>query len=148
FIQAIGFASSYRSPPTHSTVVYYWMVIVVTVVFLGHLLIRFQPRWRYGPYKDEILLDGQPSSSIQMSSISQQQQVSQPQRSPSYKMQKGVLKDGQPVLLFHSNGDKRNSKRLSLYNHKRSSSVPNLLKDSESAKSAKSIESYLSHELV
>ncbi|CAG8787406.1 28318_t:CDS:1, partial [Racocetra persica] len=105
------------------------------------------------------------NTSIQMSAVYQQQQQMSPsqrspmspsqrspmspsQRSPSYVMQEGVSKDGQPVLVFHSNGDKRNSRRMSLY-HQRSNSngsTPNLLKDSESTKSAKNVETHVAGE--
>ncbi|CAG8691458.1 5454_t:CDS:1 [Racocetra fulgida] len=89
------------------------------------------------------------NTSIQMSAVYQQQQQTSPsQRSPSYVVQEGVSKDGQPVLVFHSNGDKRNSRRMSLY-HQRSNSngsSPNLLKDSESTKSPKNVESHVAGE--
>ncbi|CAG8618189.1 16115_t:CDS:1 [Cetraspora pellucida] len=89
------------------------------------------------------------NTTIQTSAVNQQQQQMSPsQRSPSYVMQEGVFKDGQPVLVFHSNGDKRNSRRMSLY-HQRSNSngsTPNLLKDSESTKSAKSVEAHVTGE--
>ncbi|KAF0441781.1 hypothetical protein F8M41_003760 [Gigaspora margarita] len=216
FVQALGFARNYRDTPTHSTVIYYWLAIVSSFLLFGHFLIRFQPRWKHGPYKNEVLLDGLllfvwlsmifidilpvmkgnpmscsmtdtsaltrcnlfiasfaftllltitlpfslqisisrwkntppiSSSSITMSSVNQQQQQKQqmpPQRSPSYVIQEGVLKDGQPVLFFHSNGDKRSSRRMSLYTHQRTNSNGSILgKDSESTKSPKSVENHV-----
>ncbi|CAG8582631.1 14185_t:CDS:2 [Dentiscutata heterogama] len=213
FVQAVGFAKNYRDTPTHSTVIYYWMATVFSFLLLGHLLIRFQPRWKHGPHKDEVFLDGlligiwlslifqdilpvmkgnpmscnatdtsalarcnlfitsfvftlfltitlpfslqislsrwrnkQISSSIPMGTVNQQQQTP-PQRSPSYVMQEVVLKDGQPALVFHSNGDKRSSRRASLYNHQRTnsngSSSP---KDSEFTKNARNVENHVTGE--
>ncbi|CAG8696293.1 14615_t:CDS:2 [Dentiscutata erythropus] len=164
FVQAVGFAKNYRDTPTHSTVIYYWMATVFSFLLLGHLLIRFQPRWKHGPNKDEVLFDGnkQISSSIPMGSVNQQQQQTTPQRSPSYVMQEVVLKDGQPALVFHSNGDKRSSRRASLYNHQRTnsngSSSPkdthqrtnsngsSSPKDTEFTKNARSVENHVTGE--
>lgn len=58
FITIVGFSANYNDAPTHGANFYYWAALILSNLFLGHLTIRFQPRWRYGPYRDEMFFDG------------------------------------------------------------------------------------------